>query len=129
MTTKNTHGGSRPGAGRRANDRKCMVLVRISPEAHEMLKPVRNKSEYVDRLIKEDYEREQQEALGNVAPGIEGIEDWREAQGVTRIEEGRRNDVDGVTYGNARAMPFSVDDANRRILEDPTEAWHEGALD
>ena len=75
MTTKNTHGGSRPGAGRRANDRKCMVLVRISPEAHEMLKPVRNKSEYVDRLIKEDYEREQQETLGNVAPGTEGIED------------------------------------------------------
>ena len=56
MTTKNTHGGSRPGAGRRANDRKCMVLVRISPEAHEMLKPVRNKSEYIDRLIKQDYE-------------------------------------------------------------------------
>ena len=52
MESKNTHGGSRPGAGRRANDRKCMVLVRISPEAHEMLKPVRNKSEYVDRLIK-----------------------------------------------------------------------------
>ena len=75
MTTKNTHGGSRPGAGRRANDRKCMVLVRISPEAHEMLKPVRNKSEYVDRLIKEDYEREQQETPGNVAPGTEGIED------------------------------------------------------
>lgn len=37
--------------------------------------------------------------------------------------------MDGVTNGNARAMPFSVDDANRGILEDPTEAWHEGALD
>ena len=53
---KNTHGGSRPGAGRRANDRKCMLSVRISHEAHEMLKPVRNKSEYIDRLIKQDYE-------------------------------------------------------------------------
>ena len=129
MESKNTHGGSRPGAGRRANDRKCMLLVRISPEAHEMLKPVRNKSEYVDRLIKEDYEREQQEALGNVAPGTEGVEDWREAQGFACIEEGGRNDVDGVTNRDARAMPFSVDDANRRILEDTTEAWNEGTLD
>ena len=32
-------------------------------------------TDYVDRLIKEDYEREQQEAPGNVAPGTEGLED------------------------------------------------------
>lgn len=37
--------------------------------------------------------------------------------------------MDGVTNRDARTMPLSVDDANRRILENPTEAWHEGALD
>ena len=129
MESKNTHGGSRPGAGRRANDRKCMLSVRISPEAHEIIKPVRNKSEYIDQLIKEQHEREQQETVDDVAPGTEGLEDWREAQGFAFIEEGGRNDVDGITNGDARAMPFNMDDADRRILEDPTEARHEGALD
>ena len=75
MESKNTHGGSRPGAGRRANDRKCMLSVRISPEAHEIIKPVRNKSEYIDQLIKEQHEREQQETVDDVAPGTEGLED------------------------------------------------------
>ena len=85
MESKNTHGGSRPGAGRRANDRKCMLSVRISPEAHEIIKPVRNKSEYIDQLIKEQHEREQQETVDDVAPGTEGLEDWREAQGFACI--------------------------------------------
>ena len=56
MEKKNAHGGSRPGAGRRANDRKCMLSVRISPEAEEIIKTVKNKSEYIDNLIKKDYE-------------------------------------------------------------------------
>lgn len=75
MTTKHTHGGSRPGAGRRANNRKCMLSVRISPEADEIIKTVRNKSEYIDGLIKRDYESKQSEAVGDVAGAAEGLED------------------------------------------------------
>ena len=72
---KHTHGGSRPGAGRRANDRKCMLSVRISPQAEEIMKTVRNKSEYVDTLIKRDYESKQSEAVGDVAGAAEGLGD------------------------------------------------------
>lgn len=50
---KNTWGGYREGGGRPPTDRNISLSVRISKEAHELLKVQRNKSEYIDRLIKE----------------------------------------------------------------------------
>lgn len=52
-----------------------MLSVRISPEAEEIIKTVRNKSEYVDTLIKRDYESKQSEAVGDVAGAAEGLGD------------------------------------------------------
>ena len=47
-------GGYRPGSGRKANDRKVPLLVRITPEAADKLaRLTSNKAEYIDRLIKE----------------------------------------------------------------------------
>jgi len=56
MEIRKQHGGYRPNAGRPATDRKKMVGVRISKEAAEYLDTVKNKSEFIDTLIKE-YER------------------------------------------------------------------------
>ena len=50
---KNGWGGSRPGVGRPTTDRNVSVNFRISQEAAELLKRQKNKSEYIDRLIKE----------------------------------------------------------------------------
>lgn len=47
-------GGRRPGAGRPANNRNIMVAVRISKEAADILNTQKNKSEYIDELIKKD---------------------------------------------------------------------------
>jgi len=49
---KKQRGGSRPGAGRPANDRNIMVGVRISQEAADILNAQKNKSEYIDNLIR-----------------------------------------------------------------------------
>ena len=49
---KKKRGGSRPGAGRPANDRNIMVGVRISQEAADILNAQKNKSEYIDNLIR-----------------------------------------------------------------------------
>ncbi len=50
-------GGRRSGAGRPANDRNCMLSVRITQEAMDKLNRLtNNKAEYVDRLIKEQPE-------------------------------------------------------------------------
>ena len=54
MEDKKQRGGSRPGAGRPANDRKIMVGVRISQEAADILNAQKNKSEYIDNLIRND---------------------------------------------------------------------------
>lgn len=48
-----THGGYRLGGGRPTTDRKCSLNVRISQEAADKLDKVANKSEVVDRLIRE----------------------------------------------------------------------------
>lgn len=53
MEEKKQRGGSRPGAGRPANDRNIMVGVRISQEAADILNAQKNKSEFIDTLIKE----------------------------------------------------------------------------
>ena len=58
MEQKSTRGGVRPGSGRPATDRRKMLSVRISEEAHEMISEVKNKSEYIDTLIKRDNEQE-----------------------------------------------------------------------
>lgn len=52
MEDKKKRGGSRPGAGRPANDRSIMVGVRISQEAADILNAQKNKSEYIDNLIR-----------------------------------------------------------------------------
>ena len=57
MEQKSTRGGVRPGSGRPATDRCKMLSVRISEEAHEMISEVKNKSEYIDTLIKRDNEQ------------------------------------------------------------------------
>jgi hypothetical protein len=52
MEEKKQRGGSRPGAGRPSNDRSIMVGVRISQEAADILNAQKNKSEFIDNLIK-----------------------------------------------------------------------------
>lgn len=52
MKQNNKHGGARQGAGRKPNDRSVPLMVRVSPEAAQVLDGVRNKSEYIDDLIK-----------------------------------------------------------------------------
>ena len=46
-------GGARPNAGRKRNDRKIPLMVRISPEAAAILERAKNKAEYIDTLIKQ----------------------------------------------------------------------------
>ncbi len=50
---KSNRGGWRPGSGRPESDRKHGLCVRISDEAMEKLAKVKNKSEFIDMLIKE----------------------------------------------------------------------------
>ena len=45
-------GGSR-GGGRPTTDRNIAVTIRISQEAAEKLNKAKNKSEFIDRLIKQ----------------------------------------------------------------------------
>ena len=45
-------GGSR-GGGRPVTDRNVAVTIRISQEASDILKEQRNKSEFIDTLIKQ----------------------------------------------------------------------------
>lgn len=51
---ENNHGGYRPNSGRPTTERKITLSVRISPEAHALLAGVKNKSQYIDNLIKND---------------------------------------------------------------------------
>ena len=53
MEEKKQHGGRRSNAGRPANDRSFMVGVRITKEAYDKLQTVSNKSEFIDKLIKQ----------------------------------------------------------------------------
>lgn len=50
---KETRGGRRPGSGRPANDRNVMLSVRITKEAAEKIAGVKNKSEFIDTMIKQ----------------------------------------------------------------------------
>ena len=50
----NNRGGYRPGGGRPQTDRQIYLNVRISKEAADKLTRItKNKSEFIDRLIKE----------------------------------------------------------------------------
>lgn len=54
MSGHSQRGGRRPGAGRPTNDRSIVLSVRITQEAMDILRSVaKNKSEYIDSLIKE----------------------------------------------------------------------------
>lgn len=53
MEEREQRGGYRPGSGRPETDRKFAVTVRISQEAAEKLNTIKNKSEFIDKLIKE----------------------------------------------------------------------------
>jgi len=53
MEKKSTHGGRRPGSGRRPEGRSVRLGVVISPEAMAILNRVtRNKSEFIDRMLR-----------------------------------------------------------------------------
>ena len=52
MEEKKQRGGRRPGSGRPQNDRKVMLCVRITPEAAAIINEQKNKSEFIDKLIK-----------------------------------------------------------------------------
>lgn len=47
-----THGGQRDGAGRKRGNRSVAVTFRISPDSAAILSKIKNKSEYIDELIK-----------------------------------------------------------------------------
>ena len=49
----NNHGGPRPNSGRPTNDRNFALHVRISKEANDEINAVGNKSEVIDKLIKQ----------------------------------------------------------------------------
>jgi len=52
MEEKKQRGGRRPGSGRPSNDRKVMLCVRITQEAADIINEQKNKSEFIDNLIK-----------------------------------------------------------------------------
>lgn len=53
MKGKTTHGGARPGSGRPSKGRIVRLSIKVSEEAALKLKDIMNKSEYIDRLIRE----------------------------------------------------------------------------
>ena len=56
-TEKKQRGGRRPNSGRPTNDRNIAISVRVSQEAFDKLNRLtKNKSEYLDNLIKEQPE-------------------------------------------------------------------------
>ena len=53
MSNDKNWGGYREGGGRPSTDRNVAVTVRISQEAADILSQQKNKSEFIDTLIKE----------------------------------------------------------------------------
>lgn len=60
MVMNNNHGGKREGAGRKATGKvRGTHTLTLSPESAEKLKSIgRDKSEYIDRLILADINKE-----------------------------------------------------------------------
>ena len=56
MSNEMNHGGRRPGAGRPTSTLGLteMVTVRVTPEAKAIIDGKKNKSEFIDRIIKEN---------------------------------------------------------------------------
>lgn len=52
MKRKDKRGGARQGAGRPKTDREYQLCIRLSKEAYDTLKQFKNRSAYVDELIK-----------------------------------------------------------------------------
>ena len=53
MSNDKNWGGYREGGGRPATDRNVAVTIRISQEAADILSQQKNKSEFIDTLIKQ----------------------------------------------------------------------------
>lgn len=51
---KSGRGGARPNSGRHPLGRNVPLMVRITPEASELLTKVDNKSKFVDAVIKKE---------------------------------------------------------------------------
>lgn len=49
---KKKRGGKRPGAGRPANGRNISIGLKISKEAYDILGKQKNRSKFIDELIK-----------------------------------------------------------------------------
>lgn len=58
MTEKKNRGGARPNSGRHPLGRNVPLMVRITPEASELLNTVDNKSKFVDAVIKKELGKE-----------------------------------------------------------------------
>ena len=57
MKDSSSVAGSDFATGRPATGRNKGLSVRVSEEAYEIIKKEKNKSEYIDRLIIEDYKK------------------------------------------------------------------------
>lgn len=57
----NMEAGSKFGTGRPATGRTHAVTIRLSEAAYSVLERKKNKSKYIDALIKEDWKFEQRE--------------------------------------------------------------------
>lgn len=54
MAIKKNRGGARPNSGRHPLGRNVPLMVRITPEASDLLTKVDNKSEFIDAVIKKE---------------------------------------------------------------------------
>lgn len=51
---KKGRGGARPGSGRPRTERNNLISIRISDEAKEILNKKKNKTAWIDELIREN---------------------------------------------------------------------------
>ena len=53
MDVKSKKGGARPGSGRPETGRNIRVCIKLSKEVVDYLRGIKNKSEYIDNLIRQ----------------------------------------------------------------------------
>lgn len=53
MNVKSKKGGARPGSGRPETGRNIRVCIKLSKEVVDYLRGIKNKSEYIDNLIRQ----------------------------------------------------------------------------
>lgn len=51
---KDNRGGRRQGSGRKRLGRDCQVCLKLSKQAYDILKKFKNRSAYIDELIKRE---------------------------------------------------------------------------